>query len=267
LGSSSGVNKSAYDVLSVLKTFASLPDEASLSDITTSVGLSKVKVCRALKTLVLAGFAEQNEETRKYRLHYALLDLSSKLLSSRNMNVAGRKILEELSDAVKEDITVAVPDKDAGQIVFVDRIRGASRISFFCDVGKRLPLHVGAAAKAILAYLPEAEFEDYLAHFQPVKISPFTIVSPEELRKQRRSIRKSGFSISNQEVDEGVSAVGACILDIQGMPSAGIAVTSLTVKMDQQKIDALGRKLTKAVRDISFRLGCSKETYETYTRP
>ena len=105
MGSSSGVNKSAYDVLSVLKAFASLPDEASLSEITTSVGLSKVKVCRALKTLVHAGFAEQNEETRKYRLHYALLDLSSKLLSSRNMNVAGRKILEELSDAVKEDIT------------------------------------------------------------------------------------------------------------------------------------------------------------------
>ena len=267
MDSSGGVNKSAYDVLSVLKVFTSLPDEASLSEITTTVGLSKVKVYRALKTLVLAGFAEQNEKTRKYRLHYALLDLSSKLLNSRNMNVAGRKILEELSDDVKEDITVAVPDRDAGQIVFIDRIRGDSRISFFCDVGKRLPLHVGAAAKAIFAFLPEPEFEDYLAHFQPVKISPFTIVSPNELRKQRRCIRKSGYSVSNQEVDEGVSAVGACILDIQGMPSAGIAVTSLTVKMDQQKIDALGRKLTKAVRDISFRLGCSKETYETYTRP
>jgi DNA-binding IclR family transcriptional regulator len=137
------------------------------------------------------------------------------------------------------------------EIVFVDRLYGGSRFTFYCDVGKKLPLHVGAAAKAVLSYLPEEQFEAYLSSFSPVKTSRFTIVSRQELRKERDRIRTIGYSVSNQEVDEGVSAVGACILDSNGFPAAGVAVTSLSVRMTKSKIMKLGTMLSRAAHGIS----------------
>jgi len=141
------------------------------------------------------------------------------------------------------------------EIIFIDRLYGGSRFTFFFDVGKKLPLHIGAAARAVLSYLPQEQFETYLSSFSPVKMSRFTIVSRQELRKERDRIRTTGYSVSNQEVDEGVSAVGTCILDSKGFPAAGVAVTSLSVKMTQSKIVKLGTKLSSAAREISSYFG------------
>jgi DNA-binding IclR family transcriptional regulator len=98
-------------------------------------------------------------------------------------------------------------------------------------------------------------FENYLRSFAPEKMSPFTIVSPQELRKERKRIRTKGYSISNQEVDEGVSAVGACILDAHGFPAAGIAVASLSVKMTPSKAAELGDRLSRVALEISSCIG------------
>lgn len=249
------INKSALSVLSVLKSFALLPDETSLGEITSHVKIPKMKVFRALNTLVAAGFVSQNQVNRKYRLHYGLLELSDKILRRENIRHISHDRLQSLALEIGEDITVAVLDRDQKEIVFVDRLRGGSRISFFCDVGKHLPLHIGAAAKSILAYLPENEFKTYLAEFTPVQISPFTVIDRAELRKQRKLIRKRGYAVSDQEVDEGVSAVGACILNATGYPAAALAIASLSVKMTGDRIRTLGNRLKQIASVISADMG------------
>ena len=253
------INKSALSVLSVLKSFALLPDETSLGEITSHVKISKMKVFRALNTLVAAGFVSQNPVNRKYRLHYGLLELSDKILRRENIRNISHDRLQNLALEIGEDITMAVLDKDQMEIVFIDRLRGGSRISFFCDVGKHLPLHIGAAAKSILAYLPENEFETYLEEFSPVKISPFTVIDQEELRKQRKRIQQNGYAVSDQEVDEGVSAVGVCILNANGYPVAALAIASLSIQMTEDKIKTLGNRLKQMASVISAEMGYQKD--------
>ena len=250
-----GVLKSAQTVLTVLKVFARLPHEASLSEVVQAVNLPKMKVHRALRTLESAGFLCQNPQSKKFRLHYSILTLALKFQNEQAVRVISHDILQELALEIGEDITVAVLDDSHKEVIFVDRVNGNSRISFFCGVGKRLPLHVGAAAKAILAYLPEKEFETYLKTFSPVEISPYTINSARTLRMDRKTTREKGFSFSNQEVDEGVSAVGACIFDRVGYPSAGVAIASLHVKMTERRIEKLGKRLNETVSEISSYCG------------
>lgn len=249
--------KSALTVLTVLQAFSRLPDEAGLAEVAAEVGMPKMKTFRSLNTLVLSGFLSQNPVNRKYRLHYSVLELARKLLDQQGIRAVAHDALQQLASELGEDITVAVLDQNHEQIVFVDRLRGGARISFFCDVGKRLPLHVGAAGKSILAYLPAEEFEAYLDGFTPARISPYTITEAAELRRQRDLIRKVGYAVSDQEVDEGVAAVGACILDAGGYPAAGIAVASLAVKMNNEKIARLGNILRKTAAEISAQLGYS----------
>jgi DNA-binding IclR family transcriptional regulator len=250
-----GIIKSAGIVLRVLKAFGNLPYESTLAEIVRELDLPKMKAFRAVNTLVDAGFLDRNSNSKKYRLHSNVLSLADKLLSSQNVRTLSHDRLQQLALDIGEDITVAVPAENLKEIIFVDRLYGGSRFTFYCDVGKKLPLHIGAAARAVLSYLPQEQFEIYLSSFSPVKMSSFTIISRQELRKERDRIRKIGYSISNQEVDEGVSAVGTCILDSDGFPAAGVSVTSLSVKMTQSKIAKLGTKLSSAAREISSYFG------------
>ncbi len=247
--------KSAQDVLTVLKAFDRLPHEASLSEVVQTVGLSKMKVHRALHTLVITGFLHQNSKSKKFRLHHSVLALARKFQNEQSVRLISQDILQELALEIGEDITVAVLDDSHKEVIFVDRIYGDSRISFYCDVGRRLPLHVGAAAKAILAYLPDEEFEAYLKGFSPVELTPYTIKSAEAIRSERQATRQRGYSYSNQEVDEGVSALGACILNRTGYPSAGVAIASLHLKMTDETIEELGKRLKQAVSEISSYFG------------
>ncbi len=249
------MNKSAFGVLVIFKAFSVLPDEVSLADLTKAVKMPKVKVFRSLKTLQHAGFIEQNETNKCYRLAPEILSLSSKYLSGQNLISSSRIVLERLSDELNVDITLAVPDLNAGEIIFVDKIESSSRIYFYCGTGKRLPLHVGAAAKAILAYLPDPYFEKYLQATSLIKITDFTVNSVDMLREIRTEIIAKGYSVSDQEVDEGVSAVGACVFGLSGAPVAGLAVANLTSKMDAVMTKKIGLKLSDAAQKISVRLG------------
>ncbi|MCB2185023.1 MAG: IclR family transcriptional regulator [Deltaproteobacteria bacterium] len=250
-----GVLKSAQTVLMVLGAFAELPYESSLAEITQAVGLPKMKAHRALKTLLCSGFLVQNPQTKKFRLHYSVLALARKFQSGQAVHAVAHDILSGLARQVREDITVAVLGENQREAVFVDRLYGGARITFFCDVGRRLPLHVGAAAKALLAHLPAEEFERYLQDFTPVQISPCTLVSEEKIRQDRETTRQRGYSYSNQEVDTGVSAVGACILDAAGYPAAAMAIGSLHVNLTPARIDELGRLLHQTAGEISANLG------------
>lgn len=251
----SGILKSALTVLSVLRAFSELPSEASLAEISQAVDIPKMKAHRALQTLAASGFIFQNPTTKKYRLHYSVLALARKFQSGQTVHTIAHDTLQSLALEVGEDITVAMIDDNQREAVFVDRLYGGARISFFCDVGRRLPLHVGAAAKALLAYLPEEQFERYLAEFTPVEVSPYTITSVDKIREDRASILKKGYSYSNQEVDTGVSAVGACVLDAQGRPAAAMAIGTLHVKMTARRISELGKLLKKTASEISANLG------------
>lgn len=250
-----GVLKSAQTVLMVLRAFANLPGEASLTEIHQAVGIPKMKAHRALKTLVANEFVLQNPKTKKFSLHYSVLSLARKFQSGRSVLTIAHGVLQDLALRLGEDITLAVMGENQREVIFVDRLFGGSRISFYCDVGRRLPLHVGAAAKALLANLPEAQFERYLSEFTPVQVSPHTIVDPEKIRAERRDILAKGYSCSNQEVDAGVSAVGACILDAAGYPAASIAVASLQVNMTAERSGELGRLLKTTAAQISVHLG------------
>jgi len=259
-GPTVGVLKSAQTVLTVLQAFAHLPYESSLAEVARVTGLPKMKAHRALHTLTSAGFLFQNPKSRKFRLHHSVLTLAKKFQDGHNVRSVSHDILQDLALEIGEDITLAVMDENQKGVIFVDRLYGGSRINFFCDVGKRLPLHVGAAAKAILAYLPKKQFEKYLKTFAPVQISPYTIVSVEKVRMERRKTLEKGYSFSSQEVDEGVSAVGACLLNANGYPAASVAIAILEVKMTAHRIKELGKRLRETASEISSHLGHGVET-------
>ena len=114
----------------------------------------------------------------------------------------------------------------------------------------------GAAAKVVFANLTDEEQENIIQ--QPSHRFTDNTRSWDELMQEVPQIRQNGYSISDEEVDAGVFAIGAPIFDSQGKVTAGKAMATLKYYLT---IEQIGNMITLSVNTssiISSKIGFSK---------
>jgi len=104
--------------------------------------------------------------------------------------------------------------------------RAPGRPPLVTDVGVRLPAHLTASGRAILAHLPPAQvralYPDRSAFVLRHGIGPAT---PSALRTVLSETRQRGYAIEAGEVTPGFASVAAPVLDHNHYPVAGVAIT------------------------------------------
>ena len=96
--------------------------------------------------------------------------------------------------------------------------------SFFVRIGRILPLHAAAAAKALICRFPEAELRTLLAPTIEQRFTDRTITNLEQLLADLRRGSGLGYWESDEELEAGVYAVAAPVVAPSGLP-----VMSLTL--------------------------------------
>ncbi len=90
----------------------------------------------------------------------------------------------------------------------------------------RLPAHLTASGRAILAHLSAAQvralYPDRAAFVDRHGLGPGT---PSALRTLLAETRQRGYAVEEGEVTPGFASVAGAVLDHNGHPVAGIAVT------------------------------------------
>lgn len=93
-------------------------------------------------------------------------------------------------------------------------------------MGVRLPSHLTASGRAILAHLPASQvralYPDRDAFVDRTGVGPG---SPRALRGVLTETRRRGHAIEDGEVTAGLASVAAAVLDHNGLPVAGVAIT------------------------------------------
>jgi DNA-binding IclR family transcriptional regulator len=104
--------------------------------------------------------------------------------------------------------------------------RGPGRPPLVTDVGVRLPAHLTASGRAILATLPAAQvralYPDPSAFVDRHGTGPRTLIA---LRAVLSESRRRGYATEEGEVTPGLASVAAAVLDHNAHPVAGLAVT------------------------------------------
>jgi len=117
----------------------------------------------------------------------------------------------------------------------------------------RLPAHLTASGRAVLAALPAAQvralYPDRTAFVDRHGVGP---ASPSALRTLLSETRQRGYAVEEGEVTPGFASVAAAVLDHNQHPVAGVAVTypveagvdvARTVAATRHCADALTRRL------------------------
>lgn len=246
------VVSSALNVLEGLRILCDAEGPVGLAEMRAALGVSEPTAFRILQTLIHSGFARTATGGGPgYEPTLEVVRLGGVVTRRDHLLDATRAMFGPISRRFEEPITVGVPDGD--HILFVEKLAGPRDPNFFCDIGERLPLHVGAAARCMLAYASDEVFEHYLEHGLG-KRTPSTKTSREKLREDRAAIRADGFTVSVDEVDVGISAIGVPILNGRGEILAAAAIANVTARWSPDDIAMRAKEMCDAAASAMARV-------------
>jgi DNA-binding IclR family transcriptional regulator len=214
----------ATRTLRVLRYLASQADPVTLQAIAAAVGLPRSTAYHLLSVMVEEGFVVHLPDEHRYGLGVASFEVGSGYARQEPLQRMARRPLAALVDAVGQSAHLAV--LHGRDVLYVLEERAPGRPPLVTDVGVRLPAHLTASGRAVLAALPASQvralYPDRTAFVDRHGIGP---TSPSALRSVLAETRQRGYALEDGEVTPGFASVAAAVVDHTGHPAAGVAVT------------------------------------------
>lgn len=233
----------ADQTLRILRYLAGRPAPVAASAIARELGLPRSTVYHLLTTLAAHGFVMHLREERRWGLGTSAFELAGGYSRQQPLARLGRPLIAALSDRLGESAHLAV--MSGGDVLYIVEERAPRRPALVTDVGVRLPAHLTASGRAMLAALPREQvralYPSASSFPDRTGLGPRT---PRALREVLREVRARGHAIEDSEVADGLRSVGAAVHDHTGWPVAAVAVTWAGSDVDE-------RVLADAVRDTA----------------
>nr|WP_246421611.1 IclR family transcriptional regulator C-terminal domain-containing protein [Texcoconibacillus texcoconensis] len=125
----------------------------------------------------------------------------------------------------------------------------------FSRVGRRAPLYCTGVGKAILAYLESDELQEIVERISFEPKTKFTITTKEEFLIVLDKVRLRGYSIDDEEHEEGIRCAAAPIFNHEGRVIAGVSIAGPSQRMTDEKLDRDSLIVRQRAQEISAKLG------------
>jgi len=130
-------------------------------------------------------------------------------------------------------------------------------VKLAATIGQRLPAFSTASGKAILAFLPQEKVKEILEKGMPL-YTPSTIPAQDAFLENMKLTSLKGYSLSLQEIEDGINAVAAPILDSDRFPVASISVAGPAYRLSKERMEQIGPEIVSIASAISKDLGFIK---------
>ncbi len=209
-------------VLAILDCFSADRPSLSLSEISRRTDLPLTTAHRQVGELALWGALERTEDGR-YRIGLRLWEVGALAPRSIGLREAALPFLEDVYEATHENVQIAV--LDGSEVVYVERISGRRAVHVVTRPGTRLPAHATAVGLVLLAHARPEQTEAVLAG--PLKrYTEHTVTDPRRLRRTLADIQRTGYTISNRQIELVSTSVAA---PIRGRGNEVVAALSIVV--------------------------------------
>ncbi len=228
-------NRSLSRGLAIVRVFNEIPSP-SLTEIATRVNLTKATCLRFLRTLQDEGYVGHDEESKRYQLRPLVLELGYAALSSLSLPLMAESEMEVLADAVGGSVHLGLLDGD--EVVVVARsiasLETRKLVTMNIHVGSRLPAHCTAMGRMLIAQ--SEDIDAHVAAMDITQMTPKTLVHRGKLAKEIKESRKRGWSLVEEDLGMGYSAIGTLVE--AGAQRYGLAVSVNTKDYTRDRLVA-----------------------------
>ena len=120
-------------------------------------------------------------------------------------------------------------------------------------MGERAAMYCTGIGKAMMAYLPEKEVDEYLKK-ELTACTDYTITDSVKLKEELAKIRRRGYAIDNMEHEFGIKCVAMPIFNQQHQVEAAISISGPSLRFGGEQILKFAEKLKETVSKIEKRL-------------
>jgi DNA-binding IclR family transcriptional regulator len=242
----------ATRTLMVLRFLAAQPDPVPLERLASALGLPRSTAYHLVNAMIEQGFVTHIAEERRYCLGVAAFEVGIGYARQAPLQRIAHQPLARLVDQIGQSAHLAVPH--GRDVLYVLEERAPGRAPLVTDVGVRLPAHLTASGRAMLAAMPASQvralYPDRSAFVDRHGRGPQSLSA---LRAVLSETRRRGYATEDGEVTPGFASVAAAVLDHNGTPLAGIATTYES--RESIDLDSLVEAVSATARTVSRRLG------------
>jgi IclR family pca regulon transcriptional regulator len=210
--------------LAVIQAFSGERPSMTLAEVAREAGLTRATARRLLFTLQQLGYARF--DGKRFALTAKVLDIGYAYLSSLDLTSIAQAEMESLVERTHESCSAAV--LDGTEIVYVVRVPTTRIMTISLGLGSRLPAYATSMGRVLLADLDEDQLATHLdgnidGHLPA--LTNRTITDPAGLRAELDRVRRQGWAIVDQELEDGVRSVAAPLRDARGRVIAAVNVS------------------------------------------
>ncbi len=165
-----------------------------------------------------------------------------------DLGTLAHDLLEGIAAVSGETVNIGVPTtRGVEQICQVD---GAYLLGSMNWLGRITPFHAAAIGKCFLAFgaaaLPPGQLE---------QLTPRTLTVRTDLVADLERTRQRGWGLSVDEIELGLTAIGAPVRGADGRIIAGISIAGPSIRLSPERHSKLGDLLVRVAGELTQRLG------------
>lgn len=226
--------------------------DLSVAEIAEATGEPVSSTYRLLTSLTGIGWVDPSGRRGRYRLGLELMTIGGAAEERMDTRALAGPTLRALLASTGNTSYLCIRRGTRG--VCIERFDGRDVRSLALQLGESLPLYAGAAPRALLAFLPEAERAALVAdraHGLPGDPEPPTA---RALEAELARIRAAGYAHSDEDVTPGIGAIGAPVFNHRGELEAALSVSGLRESVLGDGGETV-RAVLAAAREVSALLG------------
>lgn len=236
----------------IMDSFLHSPNQ-TLKQIVDQTGLTRNRVIRLTGTLVARQYLLRDSRTAIYSLGPRFMSLGKVYERQSNLLSMSQPILKELASATGESAFVFVLD-DLDCMVLA-RAEGTSQIRLFVPVGQRVPSHLGASGKVLLAFGPE-EARDKVLKKKGLR-SPVTgaIIDPSRLTAELDLIKTRGYAYTQGERVPGAAGIAVPIFGLENCFLGAVGLSGPANRFTPEILPGRIKQVMTAAAEITRKSG------------
>ena len=219
----------------------------TITELAEIIGIPAIEVAPLLEALERHNLATR-DSTGAVRPGTTALRFARSGIGREDLVELAQPSMRRLADESGETVNLILP-RPAGTEA-IAQVDGRHLLGSTNWIGRELGLHCTAAGKVFLAFgvaqLPAGEL---------APLTPATVIDREQLDRELEQIREQGFGVIVDELEPGLSAVGAPIRDRGGEVIAALTAAGASLRLGPQRLRVLGRVALEQAHVVSTRLG------------
>ncbi|MEM9477493.1 MAG: HTH-type transcriptional regulator BhcR [Pseudomonadota bacterium] len=226
----------------------------TLTGLAGTLDQSPATVYRVLTTLEARDIVELEAQSQTWHVGAGAFRIGSGFLRRTNLVERARPIMHDLMAATGETANLGVAN--GAHVLFVSQVETHESIRAFFPPGTQSPLHASGIGKALLAQFSEPRLNAIISAGLET-FTPRTHRTGSALLGDLAEIRQRGYSVDDEERNEGMRCVAAPVFNATGVAVAGLSISGPVGRVTRDKTGAYGDAVRSAAQELSRRLGAS----------